>query len=80
MRSLIPFVPLLASLSAAAAISSTASPTVTAVASGNPFSGHQLYVNPYYASEVSASALPSMTGAAKTAASAAAKVPSFYWL
>ncbi|KAJ5957566.1 1 4-beta cellobiohydrolase [Penicillium viridicatum] len=80
MRSLIPFVPLLASSVAAAAIASSASPTVTAAAATNPFSGHQLYVNPFYASEVSASALPSMTGAAKAAASAAAKVPSFYWL
>ncbi|KGO75224.1 1, 4-beta cellobiohydrolase [Penicillium italicum] len=80
MRSRISLMPLLASAAAAAAISSTASVTVTAAASGNPFLGHQLYVNPYYASEVSASALPSMTGAAKAAASAAAKVPSFYWL
>ncbi|CAI7618266.1 unnamed protein product [Penicillium viridicatum] len=80
MRSLIPFVPLLASSVTAAAIASSASPTVTAAAATNPFSGHQLYVNPFYASEVSASALPSMTGAAKAAASAAAKVPSFYWL
>ena len=80
MRYFIPFVPLLATSAAAAAISSTASPTVTAAAAGNPFSGYQLYVNPFYASEVSASALPSMTGTAKAAASAAAKVPSFYWL
>ncbi|CAG8886221.1 unnamed protein product [Penicillium egyptiacum] len=80
MRSLIPFVSLLATSAAAAAIASAASPTVTAAAAGNPFSGYQLYVNSYYASEVSASALPSMTGAAKAAASAAAKVPSFYWL
>ncbi|KAI3198411.1 CAZyme family GH6 [Penicillium roqueforti] len=77
---LLPFVPLLASSAAAAAISSAASPAVTAAASGNPFSGYQPYANSYYASEVSSSALPSMTGAAKAAASAAAQVPSFFWL
>ena len=77
MRSLLPIVPLLASSAAAAAIFSAASPAVTAAASGNPFSGYQPYVNSYYASEVSASALPSMAGAAKAAASAAAQVPSF---
>lgn len=64
----------------AAAIARANQATVTAAASGNPFSGYQLYANTYYASEVSASALPSMTGTAKTAASSAAKVPSFYWL
>ncbi|CAI7610393.1 unnamed protein product [Penicillium glandicola] len=80
MRSLIQFVPLLASSATAAAIASSASATVTSAASGNPFSGYQLYVNSYYASEVSASALPSMTGAAQAAASAVAEVPSFYWL
>ncbi|KAJ5698486.1 hypothetical protein N7462_000491 [Penicillium macrosclerotiorum] len=52
----------------------------TAAASGNPFSGYQLYANSYYSSEVSASALPSMTGTAAAAASSAAEVPSFYWL
>jgi len=35
----------------------------TAAASGNPFSGVALYANPYYASEISASAIPSLTGA-----------------
>ncbi|KAJ5158930.1 1 4-beta cellobiohydrolase [Penicillium coprophilum] len=82
MRSFIPFVPLLASSAAAAAIDVAARATVTTApsADANPFEGYQLYVNPFYASEVSASALPSMTGAAKAAASAAAEVPSFYWL
>ncbi|KAG0155435.1 1, 4-beta cellobiohydrolase [Penicillium digitatum] len=80
MRCLIPFIPLLASSTAAAVISSAATAPITTAASGNPFSGHQFYVNPYYASKVSASAMPSMTGAAKAAASAAAEVPSFYWL
>ncbi|KAJ5562047.1 hypothetical protein N7535_003490 [Penicillium sp. DV-2018c] len=80
MRSFIPFVPLLAASVSAAAIEKAARATVTTAASANPFSGYQLYANPYYASEVSASAMPSMTGTAKAAASSAANVPSFYWL
>jgi cellulose 1,4-beta-cellobiosidase len=75
MRSFIPLV-LLVSSAVGAAISNEVKATVTT----NPFSGYQLYVNPFYASEVSASALPSMTGAAKAAASEAAKVPSFFWM
>ncbi|KAL4874700.1 1, 4-beta cellobiohydrolase [Aspergillus karnatakaensis] len=57
-------------------------PTVTATAAGNPFSGHQLYVNPYYSSEVHTLAIPSLTGTLSSlsaAATAAAKVPSFAW-
>ncbi|KAJ5794211.1 hypothetical protein N7457_000810 [Penicillium paradoxum] len=80
MRSLIPFLSLLVPSATAAAISNAARATVTNAASTNPFSGYQLYANPYYASEVSASALPSMTGTAQAAASSAAEVPSFYWL
>ena len=82
MRSFVSVAAFLTGGAAAAAIPSAAEATVTAAAAvaGNPFSGYQLYVNPYYASEVSASALPSMTGAAETAASKAAEVPSFYWL
>ncbi|KAJ5135830.1 uncharacterized protein N7515_005108 [Penicillium bovifimosum] len=80
MRSFIQFVPLLASSATAAAIANAARATVTTAASANPFSGYELYANPYYASEVSASALPSMTGSAQAAASSAANVPSFYWL
>lgn len=79
MRSLIGLIPLLASTATAVAIANPAI-TARAAATGNPFSGYQQYVNTYYASEVSASALPSMTGAAAAAASSAAKVPSFYWL
>ncbi|KAL2800863.1 putative 1,4-beta-D-glucan cellobiohydrolase C [Aspergillus keveii] len=63
--------------------STTSSPTVTATASGNPFSGYQLYVNPYYSSEVHTLAIPSLTGSLSSlapAATAAAKVPSFVWL
>ncbi|KAL4769851.1 1,4-beta-D-glucan cellobiohydrolase C [Aspergillus nidulans var. acristatus] len=61
----------------------TSSATVTATASGNPFSGYQLYVNPYYSSEVHSIAIPSLTGSLSSlapAATAAAKVPSFVWL
>ncbi|PYH40386.1 putative cellobiohydrolase [Aspergillus saccharolyticus JOP 1030-1] len=59
------------------------SATTTASASGNPFSGYQLYVNPYYSSEVASLAIPSLTGtlsSLQAAATAAAKVPSFVWL
>ncbi|KAL4746123.1 1,4-beta-D-glucan cellobiohydrolase C [Aspergillus terricola var. indicus] len=61
----------------------SSSATVTATASGNPFSGYQLYVNPYYSSEVHSLAIPSLTGSLSSlapAATAAAKVPSFVWL
>ncbi|GKZ31233.1 hypothetical protein AbraIFM66950_011524 [Aspergillus brasiliensis] len=61
----------------------SASPTTTASASGNPFSGYQLYVNPYYSSEVASLAIPSLTGSLSSlqaAATAAAKAPSFVWL
>ncbi|KAJ8062222.1 hypothetical protein OCU04_008774 [Sclerotinia nivalis] len=54
--------------------------TTAAPAVGNPFSGKALYVNPYYASEISASAIPSLTGAMATKAAAVAKVPTFFWL
>lgn len=76
MRSILPLLPVLASTATAAAIAGANAAAIT----GNPFSGYQLYANPYYASEVSTSALPSMTGAAKAAAGKAAQVPSFYWL
>ncbi|OQE27789.1 hypothetical protein PENSTE_c004G02567 [Penicillium steckii] len=69
-------------MATAATAVAIANPAITAraAATGNPFSGYQMYVNNYYASEVSASAIPSMTGSAKAAASSAAQVPSFYWL
>lgn len=79
MLSIFSLLPLLASTATAVAIANPAI-TARAAATGNPFSGYQMYVNSYYASEVSASALPSMTGSAAAAASSAAKVPSFYWL
>ncbi|KAB8238812.1 1,4-beta-D-glucan cellobiohydrolase C [Aspergillus alliaceus] len=59
---------------------SSPAPTAIAAARGNPFKGHQLYVNPYYKSEVENLAIPSMTGSLAEKASAAANVPSFHWL
>lgn len=52
----------------------------TVAASGNPFSGVAMYANPYYASEISAYAIPSLTGAMATKAAAVAKIPTFVWL
>ena len=54
--------------------------TVTAAAAGNPFASVALYANPYYASEISTSAIPSLTGAMATAAANVANVPTFVWL
>ncbi|EAW16946.1 putative cellobiohydrolase [Aspergillus fischeri NRRL 181] len=56
----------------------TSAPTVTA--SGNPFSGYQLYANPYYSSEVHTLAMPSLPSSLQPKASAVAEVPSFVWL
>ncbi|KAF3385105.1 putative 1,4-beta-D-glucan cellobiohydrolase C [Penicillium rolfsii] len=56
----------------------TTAPTVTN--SGNPFSGYQLYANPYYSSEVISLAVPSLSSSLAAKASAVAKVPSFVWL
>ena len=53
-----------------------AAPQIT----GNPFTGKTIYANPYYASEIKASAIPSLTGSLVAAASAAANVGSFVWL
>lgn len=61
----------------------TGTTTTTAAASansGNPFSGYQMWANPYYASEVSASAIPSLSSSLAAKASAVAKVPSFAWM
>lgn len=61
----------------------TGSPTATSsppAVTGNPYEGVDLFVNPYYKSEVEKSAIPSMTGSMAEQASAAANVPSFYWL
>ena len=58
----------------------SATPTVTSAPSGNPFAGYQLYVNPYYSSEVYHSAIPSMSGSLVAKASKVVEVPSFVWL
>lgn len=47
---------------------------------GNPFDGYQMYANPYYASEISASAIPSLTGDSQAAASEVAAIGTFSWL
>ncbi|KAL2071449.1 hypothetical protein VTL71DRAFT_12684 [Oculimacula yallundae] len=52
----------------------------TVAVSGNPFAGVQGFANPFYASEISAYAIPSLTGAMATKAAAVAKVPTFAWL
>lgn len=58
----------------------SATPTVTAAPSGNPFAGHQMYANPYYSSEVHNLAIPSMSASLAAKASDVAKVPSFVWM
>ncbi|KAJ5289551.1 uncharacterized protein N7443_009804 [Penicillium atrosanguineum] len=82
MKSILHIAPFLASTVAAVAIAKANAPAIAARATStvNPFSGYQLYANSFYASEVTTSALPSMTGTAKAAASNVAEVPSFYWL
>ena len=47
---------------------------------GNPFSGKQIYANPYYSSEIFTSAIPSLTAPYNTKASAVAQVGTFSWL
>ena len=69
-----------ASATASTSVAASSSPAPTASATGNPFEGYQLYVNPYYKSEVESQAIPSLTGSLVAQASAVAEVPSFYWL
>lgn len=52
----------------------------TTPVAGNPFSGVAMYANPYYASEISTLAIPSLSAAQATAAAKVAKVPTFVWL
>lgn len=58
----------------------TTAAATTSAAAGNPFAGKQLYANAYYSSEVINLAVPSLPASLKAAASAVAKVPSFYWM
>ncbi|KAL4891459.1 putative 1,4-beta-D-glucan cellobiohydrolase C [Aspergillus ambiguus] len=62
------------------ATTTSSSSTITSAPSGNPFSGYQLYANPYYSSEVYTLAMPSLASSLLPKASAVAKVPSFTWL
>ncbi|KAI1125849.1 1, 4-beta cellobiohydrolase [Nemania abortiva] len=62
--------------SATKTTSAATTTTGTAVASGNPFSGVSMWANSYYASEVSAYAVPTLGAGA----AAVAKVPTFMWL
>lgn len=48
--------------------------------SGNPFASVTLWANAYYASEVSASAIPTLSADMASKAAEVAKVPSFMWL
>ncbi|KAJ5716878.1 hypothetical protein N7488_002524 [Penicillium malachiteum] len=58
----------------------TTATTATATNSGNPFSGYQLYANPYYSAEIATSAIPSLSSSLAAQASLVAEVPSFVWL
>ena len=61
--------------SAAASAATTGGSTV-----GNFFQGKQIYANPYYASEILSSAVPSLSAPYNTKASAVAEVGTFAWL
>ncbi|OCL08445.1 glycoside hydrolase family 6 protein [Glonium stellatum] len=62
----------------------SAATTALSVASGNPMAGKSFYANPYYASEISSIAVPSLSamGSATWAAKATdvAKIGTFVWL
>lgn len=63
----------------APAAQTTTAPTVTGTVA-NPFLGRQIFANPYYASEISASAIPSLPASLVPAASEVAKIGTFVWL
>lgn len=72
-----------------AAHTTAAGSTVTAAPTGsggsvglatNPFSGKQIYANPYYSSEVHSLAIPSLTAPYNTLATQVAEVGTFSWL
>jgi len=67
---------------AAPATTTTTAPTTTAAPNvvGNIFSGKKIYANSYYASEIKASAIPSLPASLVPKASAVANVGTFYWL
>ncbi|KAF8892435.1 cellobiohydrolase [Infundibulicybe gibba] len=56
------------------------SPTSTTTpAAGNPFTGYQLYLTPFYASEVTAAAAAISDSSLKAKALSVAKIPTFTW-
>lgn len=58
----------------------TGGASTTATYTGNPFLGVQQWANSYYASEISAYAIPSLSAAQASQAAEVAKVPTFQWL
>ena len=59
-------------------VSSAPSGTITPSAS-NPWTGFQVYLSPYYASEVSAAAAQITDSATAAKALSVAKIPTFTW-
>lgn len=58
----------------------TAAPPTNTNAAGNIFSGKQIYANPYYASEISTSAIPSLAPSLAAKAETVANTGTFVWL
>ncbi|KUI64021.1 1,4-beta-D-glucan cellobiohydrolase CEL6A [Cytospora mali] len=58
----------------------TGGASTTASYTGNPFSGVQQWANSYYASEISAYAIPTLSAAQASQAAEVAEVPTFQWL
>ena len=69
-----------AALAAGAFAAPNPATTAAAAPVGNPFTGKQVYANPYYASEILNSAVPSLTGAQKAQATAVSNIGTFSWL
>ncbi|KAF2231975.1 glycoside hydrolase family 6 protein [Viridothelium virens] len=82
------FTAILAAVQASPVATGAASPAAPAASAattggstvGNPFTGKQIYANPYYASEILSSAVPSLSAPYNTKASSVAKVGTFAWL
>lgn len=66
--------------SAVAATTAAAGATTTASYTGNPFADVQQWANSYYASEISAYAIPTLAAAQASQAAEVAQVPTFQWL
>lgn len=70
-------------VAAAPAATFSSAATTTAVSSSvvsNVFASKQIYANPYYASEIHTSAVPSLPASLAPKASEVANVGTFYWL